>query len=76
MWLAHIATVFTFMLYVPTSKHAHVIFAPVNYFLVTDTPKGALSKINLEDSDADFLIDGISTLRILKTMMDKGIIKR
>ncbi len=51
-WWAHILTVFTFMLYVPTSKHAHLIFAPVNYFLVTDTPKGALSKPNLEDENA------------------------
>lgn len=52
MWWAHILTVFVFMLYVPTSKHAHLIFAPVNYFLVTDTPKGALSKLNLEDENA------------------------
>jgi Fe-S oxidoreductase len=52
MWWAHILTVFTFMLYVPTSKHSHLIFAPVNYFLATDSPKGALSKLNLEDENA------------------------
>jgi Fe-S oxidoreductase len=40
------------MLYVPTSKHGHLIFAPVNYFLITDTPKGALSRLNLEDENA------------------------
>ncbi len=49
MWWGHILTVFAFMLYVPTSKHAHLIFAPINYFFATDTPKGALSKMNLED---------------------------
>ncbi|MCB1140805.1 MAG: (Fe-S)-binding protein [Leptospiraceae bacterium] len=52
MWWAHILTVFAFMLYVPTSKHSHLIFAPINFFLATDTPKGALSKLNLEDENA------------------------
>jgi len=74
MWWGHILTVFAFMLYVPTSKHAHLIFAPVNYFLATDTPKGQLSKLNLEDETAvwganrveDFpwpnLLDGMSCI--------------
>lgn len=51
-WWGHILTVFSFMLYVPTSKHGHLIFAPINFFLVSDTPKGALSKLNLEDENA------------------------
>ncbi|WCL47947.1 heterodisulfide reductase-related iron-sulfur binding cluster [Leptospira sp. GIMC2001] len=74
MWWGHILTVFAFMLYVPTSKHAHLIFAPVNYFFATDTPKGALSKMNLEDETGvwgsnrveDFpwpnLLDGLSCI--------------
>lgn len=74
MWWGHILTVFAFMLYVPTSKHAHLIFAPVNYFFATDTPKGALSKLNLEDENdvwgsnrvEDFpwpnLLDGLSCI--------------
>ncbi len=74
MWWGHILTVFSFMLYVPTSKHAHLIFAPVNYFLATDTPKGQLSKLNLDDENAvwgsnrveDFpwpnLLDGMSCI--------------
>lgn len=52
MWWAHILTVFSFMLYVPTSKHGHLIFAPINYFLGTDTPKGQLSKLDLEDENS------------------------
>jgi Fe-S oxidoreductase len=52
MWWAHILTVFAFMLYVPTSKHGHLIFAPINYFLGTDTPKGQLSKLDLEDENS------------------------
>jgi Fe-S oxidoreductase len=74
MWWGHILTVFAFMLYVPTSKHAHLIFAPVNYFFATDTPKGALSKMDLEDETGvwgsnrveDFpwpnLLDGLSCI--------------
>ncbi|TGL18713.1 (Fe-S)-binding protein [Leptospira yanagawae] len=74
MWWGHIITVFSFMLYVPTSKHAHLIFAPFNYFLATDTPKGQLSKLNLDDENAvwgsnrveDFpwpnLLDGMSCI--------------
>ncbi|PJZ64182.1 4Fe-4S dicluster domain-containing protein [Leptospira wolffii] len=74
MWWLHILSVFAFMLYVPTSKHAHLIFAPFNYFLQSDTPKGALSKLNLEDETAvwgvtraeDFpwpnLLDGLSCI--------------
>jgi Fe-S oxidoreductase/nitrate reductase gamma subunit len=74
MWWGHILTVFAFMLYVPTSKHAHLIFAPVNYFFATDTPKGQLSKMNLEDENdvwgsnriEDFpwpnLLDGLSCI--------------
>lgn len=52
MWWGHILTVFAFMLYVPTSKHSHLIFAPINYFLATDTPKGQLSKLDLESENA------------------------
>ncbi|MCB1178602.1 MAG: Fe-S oxidoreductase, partial [Leptospiraceae bacterium] len=74
MWWAHILTVFVFMLYVPTSKHSHLIFAPINYFFATDTPRGALSKLDLEDENAlwgankvqDFpfptLLDGMSCI--------------
>jgi Fe-S oxidoreductase len=74
MWWGHILTVFTFMFYVPTSKHGHLIYAPMNYFFATDTPRGQLSKLNLEDENAlwgsnkvqDFpwpsLMDGLSCI--------------
>lgn len=52
MWWMHILTVFTFMLYVPTSKHGHLIFAPFNFFFATDTPRGRLSKLDLENENA------------------------
>lgn len=52
MWWSHILSIFAFMIYVPTSKHAHLIYAPFNFFFKTDTPKGALYSINLEDENA------------------------
>ncbi|MCB1190128.1 MAG: 4Fe-4S dicluster domain-containing protein [Leptospiraceae bacterium] len=48
LWWVHILTVFSFMVYVPTSKHGHLIYAPINFFLVTDTPKGAISKMEVD----------------------------
>ena len=51
-WWIHILAVFAFMVYVPNSKHAHLIYAPFNYFFKSDTPKGALSKMDLEDENA------------------------
>ena len=51
-WWIHILAVFAFMIYVPNSKHAHLIYAPINYFFQSDTPKGTLSKMDLEDEEA------------------------
>jgi len=51
-WWGHIITVFAFMMFVPSSKHAHLIWAPVNYFFHPDTPKGALPNMDLEAEDA------------------------
>lgn len=80
MWWIHILSVFLFMIYVPTSKHSHLIFAPMNYFFVTDTPKGALPKTDLESENAvwgankieDFpwpsLIDGLACIECGRCM--------
>lgn len=49
-WWVHIATVYSFMFFVPLSKHSHLIFAPVNFLLVRDNPPGALRLMDLENS--------------------------
>lgn len=47
-WWLHVLLVFSFMVYVPRSKHAHLIWAPVNFWFEKNTPKGALTFIDLE----------------------------
>src|SRR5207245_4983254 len=47
-WWTHVVLLFTFLAYVPHSKHMHILFAIVNTFFMDLTPKGALKKVDLE----------------------------
>lgn len=49
-WWVHIGAVYTFMFYLPLSKHSHLLFAPINFFLVRSAPRGALRLMDLENS--------------------------
>jgi len=49
-WWMHIGTVYAFMIYLPTSKHQHLIFAPINYFMIKDQPRGTMNAMDLENS--------------------------
>lgn len=49
-WWGHILTVLAFMAFVPNSKHAHLIWAPVNFWFEKATPKGAISFLDTENS--------------------------
>lgn len=42
-------TLLAFLVYVPQSKHAHLLFAPVNIALRETKPYGKLSSLHLED---------------------------
>ncbi|SFK14455.1 Fe-S oxidoreductase [Halobacillus dabanensis] len=54
MWWIHLLILLTFLVYVPQSKHAHLLAAPVNVFLSREEPPGKLKPINFEmDEDAD-----------------------
>lgn len=54
MWWIHLFILLTFLVYVPQSKHAHLLAAPVNVFLSREDPPGKLKKIDFEiDEDAD-----------------------
>lgn len=46
-WWVHTITLLTFLVYVPQSKHAHLIAAPINVFLSKQVP-GKLNKIDFE----------------------------
>lgn len=48
-WWIHLLTLLSFAVYVPQSKHAHIIFAPVNVYLRDTKPAGKLTSINFED---------------------------
>src|SRR5438046_4736908 len=48
LWWTHVVLLFTFLAYVPHSKHMHIIFAIVNTFFMDLTPSGALQKVDLE----------------------------
>jgi len=50
-WWTHVVLLFSFLAYVPHSKHMHIIFAIVNTFFMDLTPSGALKTIDLEKSE-------------------------
>ncbi|GAA0436343.1 MAG: (Fe-S)-binding protein [Bacillota bacterium] len=52
-WWVHTITILTFLVYVPQSKHAHLLAAPVNVFLSKRVP-GKLKKLDFDmDEEAD-----------------------
>src|SRR5207244_2368539 len=50
-WWTHVVLLFSFLAYVPHSKHMLIIFAIVNTFFMDLTPSGALKKIDLEKTE-------------------------
>ena len=72
-WWGHIGVVFLLTIYVPRSKHAHLIWAPLNFFEIRNTPKGAIRFLDIENNSVwgatniqDFswksMIDGMSCI--------------
>ncbi|QDS34216.1 heterodisulfide reductase-related iron-sulfur binding cluster [Brevibacillus brevis] len=52
-WWVHLLTLLAFMVYVPQSKHAHVLFAPVNIMLRDTKPVGKLTSFDFEDEEQE-----------------------
>jgi Fe-S oxidoreductase len=52
-WWAHLLILLSFLVYVPQSKHFHLITAPINIFLGRTEPVGRLSKLDLENEEAE-----------------------
>ncbi|MFZ3589101.1 (Fe-S)-binding protein [Bacillus sp. DJP31] len=48
-WWIHLLFLLTFLVYVPQSKHAHLIAGPANVFFNRLSKPGKLEKINFED---------------------------
>ncbi|MHA6250647.1 (Fe-S)-binding protein [Oceanobacillus sp. CAU 1775] len=51
-WWIHTITLFAFLVYIPQSKHAHLIAAPINVFLSKKVP-GKLEKIDFDIDEDD-----------------------
>jgi Fe-S oxidoreductase len=52
-WWAHNLVLFAFLIYVPQSKHFHIIMAPINIFMRRQEPIGKLKSLNFEDEEAE-----------------------
>ncbi|TCP23015.1 Fe-S oxidoreductase [Scopulibacillus darangshiensis] len=52
-WWAHLLFLLTFLVYVPQSKHAHLIFGPTNVYLGRTHEVGRLKPIDFEDESAE-----------------------
>ncbi|GAA0134357.1 heterodisulfide reductase-related iron-sulfur binding cluster [Paenibacillus sp. YSY-4.3] len=52
-WWLHLLTLLSFLVYVPQSKHFHIITAPINLWLRRSEPVGRLKKLDLEDEEAE-----------------------
>lgn len=61
-WWLHLGTVYAFMIVVPQSKHSHLIFAPMNFFMVKSTPAGQMTMKDLEAEDAVWGAGNVSEL--------------
>ncbi|GAB6989975.1 (Fe-S)-binding protein [Paenibacillus pini] len=52
-WWAHLIILLSFLVYVPQSKHFHLLTAPLNIWFRRSEPVGRLSKLDLEDEEAE-----------------------
>lgn len=52
-WWVHLLFLLIFLVYVPQSKHAHLVFGPVNVFLGRTNKVGQLKSIDFEDESQE-----------------------
>ncbi|QAY67136.1 (Fe-S)-binding protein [Paenibacillus protaetiae] len=52
-WWLHLLVLLSFLVYVPQSKHFHLLTAPVNLWFRRSEPYGKLAPLDLEDEDAE-----------------------
>ena len=51
VWWLHYAIILGFMIYIPRSKHLHILVSTFNVFFKSLAPKGALKPIDLEQAE-------------------------
>ncbi|MBD2872417.1 (Fe-S)-binding protein [Paenibacillus sp. IB182493] len=52
-WWLHLLVLLGFLVYVPQSKHFHLLTAPVNLWFRRSEPPGRLTPLDLEDEEAE-----------------------
>ncbi|MDL4839183.1 heterodisulfide reductase-related iron-sulfur binding cluster [Aquibacillus rhizosphaerae] len=69
-WWIHLLVLLSFLVYVPQSKHAHLIAAPVNVFFSKQTNPGKLEKIDfdLDEEDAEHATFGVGKIEDFKQL--------
>ncbi len=50
-WWLHLGIILGFSIYIPFSKHMHMVAAPVNTFFRSLAPRGAMAPIDLENTE-------------------------
>ena len=50
-WWVHLGIVLGFMVYIPFSKHMHMVAAPLNAFFRSLEPRGVLASMDLENAE-------------------------
>lgn len=69
-WWAHLLVLLAFLVYVPQSKHFHIVTAPLNLLLRRTEPVGRLSALDLEDENAETFGVGAVEHFAQKQMLD------
>lgn len=69
-WWLHLLILLIFLVYIPQSKHFHLITAPINIWLRRTEPPGRLTSIDLEDEEAESFGAGAITDFTRKQMLD------
>jgi Fe-S oxidoreductase len=52
-WWLHLLILLSFLVYVPQSKHFHIMTAPINLWLRQREPVGRLKKLDLDNEEAE-----------------------
>ncbi len=50
-WWTHIVLILTFLVFIPNSKHLHLVTGPFNAFFKYDKPSGKLTTLDLENAE-------------------------
>ncbi|MER3418868.1 MAG: (Fe-S)-binding protein, partial [Chloroflexota bacterium] len=61
-WWAHVGLVSAFLVYLPSSKHFHIVTAAINVFLRKLDPPGRLPTLNLEQIEGTFGLRTVADL--------------